>query len=220
MKRTIALFFLLFFCTIAQGADKVPMTRGEQIKPQTRAVAPEDIKMLGSMIARGESNEIILGKWKAMLVGANDRNLDINALVQSVMREAYLQQTEDLKKYKDKVQHFSETKKKIRDELDKVRKAKITPGSPPLFKMNITAAKGTPTIISFQNAGIVKTEQERQDYLRALEDKLNSVGDDAQLANIDLQNALQKQQQLVQMISNISKLLNDTAMNVIRKIGG
>jgi hypothetical protein len=47
--------------------------------------------MLGSMIARGESNEIILGKWKAMLVGANDQNLDINALVQSVVRESYLQ---------------------------------------------------------------------------------------------------------------------------------
>jgi hypothetical protein len=67
------------------------MTRGEQIKPQARAIAPADIKMLGSMIARGESNEIILGKWKAMLVGANDQNLDINALVQSVVRESYLQ---------------------------------------------------------------------------------------------------------------------------------
>jgi len=220
MKRTIALFFLLFFCTIAQGADKVPMTRGEQIKPQTRAVAPEDIKMLGSMIARGESNEIILGKWKAMLVGANDQNLDINALVQSVVRESYLQQTEDLKQYQEKVQYFNETKKKIRDEQDKVRKTIITPGSAPLRKMNITVGKGTPTIIFQQNAGIVETEQERQDYVRYLEDKLNAVGDDAQLANIDLQNALQKQQQLIQMISQISKLLNDTAMQTIRKIGG
>jgi hypothetical protein len=50
-------------------------------------------------------------------------------------------------------------------------------------------------------------------------DKLNTVGDDAQLANTDLQDALQKQQQLVQMISNISKMLEDTAMQTIRKIG-
>lgn len=219
MKRTIVVSFLLFFCITAQAADKVPMTTREQIKPQTHAVASADIKILGSMIARGESQEAILGKWKAMLVATNDRNLDINALVQSVMRESYLQQTEDLKKYKDKVQYFNETKKKIRDEQDKARKARITPGSAPLRKMNITVEKGTQTIISLQNAGIVKTEQERQDYLRYLEDKLNSVGDDAQLANIDLQNALQKQQQLVQMMSNISKLLSDTAMSVIRKIG-
>ena len=172
------------------------------------------------MIARGESKETILGKWKAMLVGANDRNLDVNSLVQSVMREAYLQQTDDLKKYKDKVQYFNETKKKIRDEQDKARKAKFTSGSSPLLKINITAEKGTSTIISPQNAGIVKTEQERQDYLRYLQAKLNAVGDDAQLANVDLQNVMQKQQQLLDMISNIGKLLNDTAMETIRKIGG
>ena len=48
----------------------------------------------------------------------------------------------------------------------------------------------------------------------------NSVGDDAQLANVDMQSALQKQQQTIQMMSNIIKLMKDTAMSVIRKIGG
>jgi hypothetical protein len=55
---------------------------------------------------------------------------------------------------------------------------------------------------------------------RSIEDKLKTVGDDAQLANVDLQNMLQKQQQTLQMLSTISKLLYDTAMSVIRKIGG
>jgi hypothetical protein len=49
---------------------------------------------------------------------------------------------------------------------------------------------------------------------------LNAVGDDAQLANVDLQNILQKQQQTLQMMSNISKMLYDTAQSVIRKMGG
>lgn len=44
--------------------------------------------------------------------------------------------------------------------------------------------------------------------------------DDAQLANVDLQNMLQKQQQTLQMMSNISKMLYDTAQSVIRKMGG
>jgi hypothetical protein len=57
-------------------------------------------------------------------------------------------------------------------------------------------------------------------HIKGFEDKLNSVGDDAQLANVDLQNILQKQQQTLQMMSNISKLVHDTAMSVIRKIGG
>jgi uncharacterized protein YdcH (DUF465 family) len=53
-----------------------------------------------------------------------------------------------------------------------------------------------------------------------LEDKLKNYGDDAQLANVDLQNWLQKQQQTIQMMSNISKMIHDNLMAVIRKIGG
>ncbi|MHA2064351.1 MAG: hypothetical protein ACXABY_08220, partial [Candidatus Thorarchaeota archaeon] len=55
--------------------------------------------------------------------------------------------------------------------------------------------------------------------IKEWEDKLSEIGDDSQLANIDLQNMLQKQQQTIQMLSNISKVLHDTAMGVIRKIG-
>ena len=57
-------------------------------------------------------------------------------------------------------------------------------------------------------------------HIKGLEDKLNSVGDDAQLANVDLQNMLHKQQQTLQMMSNISKQVHDTALSLIRKIGG
>lgn len=47
--------------------------------------------------------------------------LDINSLVQEVMREAYQQQTEDLQFYAEKVQQFNEVKSAIRDELTAVR---------------------------------------------------------------------------------------------------
>ena len=55
--------------------------------------------------------------------------------------------------------------------------------------------------------------------LLAIEGKLNSIGEDAQLANIDLQNSLQRMQQTLQTLSNVSKSQHDTAMAVIRKIG-
>jgi hypothetical protein len=58
------------------------------------------------------------------------------------------------------------------------------------------------------------------EVVAGFEEKLQAVGDDAQLANIDLQNMLQKQQQVLQMMSTISKMQSDTAMAVIRKIGG
>ena len=63
-------------------------------------------------------------------------------------------------------------------------------------------------------------EEDIHDEIAKYEEELSTIGDDAQLANIDLQNMLQKQQQTLQMLSTISKLLSDTAMAVIRKIGG
>jgi hypothetical protein len=65
-----------------------------------------------------------------------------------------------------------------------------------------------------------KDRHSTDSHIRGTEDKLNPVGDDSQLVNVDLQNILQKQQQTLQMMSNVSKMLYDTAMAVIRKIGG
>ncbi len=48
--------------------------------------------------------------------------------------------------------------------------------------------------------------------------RTSGVGDDAQLGRVDIQDMLQKQQQLIQALSNISKLMHDTAMAIIRKI--
>jgi hypothetical protein len=50
--------------------------------------------------------------------------------------------------------------------------------------------------------------------------QLSAMGDDAQLANVDLQNQLQKQQQAMQMLSNILKMMHDTAMAIIRNLKG
>ena len=47
--------------------------------------------------------------------------VDPNALVQYVLREAYLQNTEDLRFYAEKVKYFNECKKLIRDYLNDLR---------------------------------------------------------------------------------------------------
>jgi chromosome segregation ATPase len=56
--------------------------------------------------------------------------------------------------------------------------------------------------------------------LAELEETLNTVGDDAQLANVDLQNILQKQQQTLQMMSNVMKTLHDAAKSAIQNMKG
>jgi hypothetical protein len=66
----------------------------------------------------------------------------------------------------------------------------------------------------------VETTAGLEELLEKWDEELQSTGDDAQLANVDMQNILQKQQQTMQMMSQISKQLHDTAMAVIRKMGG
>jgi hypothetical protein len=46
------------------------------------------------------------------------------------------------------------------------------------------------------------------------------TGEEGDLAGLDLQSALQQQQQALQLLSNIAKAMHDSDMSVIRKIGG
>jgi len=56
------------------------------------------------------------------------------------------------------------------------------------------------------------TKNNAKDLRTKLEKGLSTQGEDAQLANIDLQNALQKQQQTLQIMSNVMKTKYDTEM--------
>ena len=59
-----------------------------------------------------------------------------------------------------------------------------------------------------------------QQDIAALEEVLQTAGDDSQLAQVDLQNMSQKQQHMLSMMTQISKMLHDTAMAIIRNVKG
>jgi hypothetical protein len=179
------------------------------------------------------------------LAAALSNTQDPNALIQEVLRESYLQTTEDLRFYAEKVRYFNQTKKALRDYLNALRESKTNAISAARAqgtnlcsgdKKDVAALEeiiaksarpyeGGPigSELCLPNrvpSADVKSLRDLEDEIARWETKLNSIGDDAQLANVDLQNILQKQQQTLQMMSNISKMLFDTAMSVIRKIGG
>ena len=80
------------------NANKGEVKFGDGIQGQTPATGTSNIQ------ARYQSG-----------AGQSGNNLtDPNALVQSVLRESYLQTTEDLKFYAEKVKNFNEMKKEIR----------------------------------------------------------------------------------------------------------
>lgn len=115
---------------------------------------------------------------------------NLNALFASVLREAYLDRNKDLKIVTQKVKHNNDQKVAIREHIAEIRE---------------TCASGA-------------CGSYVRDYLRKLDSELNTLGEDGQLFNIDLQNALQRMQQTLQTMANVSKLLHDTAMAVIRKL--
>ena len=62
-------------------------------------------------------------------------------------------------------------------------------------------------------------KEQLEKYIAELEQELSSVDEENKMAYSDLQNALQRQSQTIQMLSNVSKILHDTAKAVIEKIG-
>jgi hypothetical protein len=125
--------------------------------------------------------------------------VNVEALVQWVLRASYLETQEDLRDFAEKVKYFNAVKKHVREE--KLR-ALVYKFSKDLESLCATGEMDLQMII------------DRSDAL------VDEVLEDAQLADVDLQTVLQKQQQILQMMSNISKMLHDTAASIIRKIGG
>ena len=194
----------------------------------------------------------LFSRWSELIakVGVDKGAMvDVNALVQMVLREAYMENTQDLHFYAQKVKYFNEVKKSVRKKMTDLREilsqqagrngedrlVKDKDANPlEYLTINIETFNGDfsmnwqegensvlgPKLDEDGNPMSASTKDELDTYITNLEETLNGVGDDAQLANVDLQNMLQKQQQTLQMLSNISKMLHDTAMAVIRKIGG
>ena len=76
------------------------------------------------------------------------------------------------------------------------------------------------TILQVQRQAEAQVNARTAAQKARLSAKMNSVGDDAQLANLELQNVVQKQQQILQVISNIIKMMHDQAMAVIQNMKG
>jgi hypothetical protein len=173
-------------------------------------------------------------EWQSMLSHSRTGGvpMDINALIQWVLRQSYIETNKDLQFYADKVQYFNEIKKALREHLTSARSSQAAPGGsapstvvkPAEFRPTtvrepvVQRVEKAPPKLSYRRRTL-GSKSEWEAYIKDLEQSLQTVGDDAQLAQMDLQNTLQKQQQTLQTMSQVSKMLHDTAMAVIRKIG-
>ncbi len=172
------------------------------------------------------------------------QSADPAAILQAVLRDAYQEAGADLQYYADKMKQNNETKRAIRQYLKELRRIKGTVIAA-ARELGLDLCNGGDAV-GAQVAELIEKHAHAhdlddggyelcmpdrippegvegldtlEDAIKQWEEELAQVGDDAQLANIDLQNALQKAQQTVQTMSNVSKLIHDTSTAIIRKIG-
>lgn len=172
---------------------------------------------------QGDNTESAISRWRTLVEGLTkgDKTTDTNALIQWVLRESYLETNKDLQFYAEKVRFYNSIKKKVRQHIHELRETLAGMQSDETVRVQtISTAPRYEAAAEPVRAAAAREMNDKDLALYALEwcDELQTIGDDAQLANTDLQNALQKQQQTLQTISNVSKMLHDTAMGVIRKI--
>lgn len=192
------------------------LPRGISRTPQLDAVVSQ---------LRSGKTDGAMPAWRAFVTAnraPGGKKLDLDTLVAWVLRKAYVEPNKDLKEAADRVHFFDKLTRGLRKEIASAKRDLANAKSWPLTRRTITFrtkyVEGLDPVLGSALKSISQTDL--QSYVAGMENELNSVGDDSQLANVDLQNVLQQQQQTLQMLSDISKELYDTAMSVIRKIGG
>lgn len=193
-----------------QAAAALERQLQTQLSPAQQLV----LLRMRQVAAENPESPELAARWRAFADSGGLAGIDVNALVQWVLATAYAEQLEDLRFYAEKVKAINAQKQALRDELERIRVHNCRGNDCPPFQTNARALT-----TSFGSAFLTR-EADIAAYHAELEGQLQTIGDDAQLAQLDLQQAMQRQQQTLQTLSNVSKLLHDTAMAIIRKIGG
>lgn len=156
-------------------------------------------KLLKKIIVNLKKNNQSAAKknWRSLISKFNNQTtpVNINELINYVLNKSFLESRKSLKYFAIKMKHIQDTGTQLRIHLKDLR------------------------TIRKSNSIPHKIINDLDNTISNAEDKLATIGDDAQLTDIDLQNMLRKQQQLIRTIAKISKTLHDMALAIIRKIG-
>ncbi|HTM20177.1 MAG TPA: hypothetical protein VL172_06715 [Kofleriaceae bacterium] len=184
-----------------------------------KGVTTASLRTLRKLLIAGKTDAAMV-QWKAFLGkrAARFATVDVDALILWLMREAVLEQNRDLRQAADQMRYRNEQKQAIRRHLDELRatsgaaKAKVHGLSLPAYRRGAAAARvrAPRTLTRAQlDAEAVKWQA-----------SLDHLGETDQMATVDLQMAMDRQQKLLQTLSNISKMLYDTAQAVIGNMKG
>ena len=229
MRKAFRFAAVLMFFAVAALAEDLTVRVAAVVPPADLTDSQKQQLEAAASSLRAGNNELARKHWNDFsnkYFTARDRSAHLDTLVYVVLKDGVLpkdpsapQRSVDIDQVRAKIGGFDKVRSGGSAYVTRLGQL-VSLNQPAMVrKLEVKYdAAGVATLIESQEAKMSLEALEAE--IRKWEEKLNSIGDDAQLANVDLQNMLQKQQQTLQMLSNISKMLYDTALAVIRKIGG
>jgi hypothetical protein len=216
------------------------------LNPSARQKVIQSSKSLGSRIIAADKNadlyaisaSSIKNQYKVLA------SLDIEALAMLVMFDIWKSEEEDLREMVNEMQKMNEAKQNQREYLEHLKKQKNSTenkireeykttttiatsqkriAEPLLLKetaktslLNIKYIR-TPKLPLFKDPGQMSVNELEQ-AINTSTTNLKILEEIDQLNQLDLQDAMQKQAQLLQLMSNISKQTHDTLKGIIQNL--
>jgi hypothetical protein len=217
-RKRIRLFFSL--AGLIAASLSIKAQTGDQ---SFRVEQLSELTRIGCMIGKGIPISTVQHSWK-IFVGSN-KSLDIDKAVKKLIASSKQEAKTNVADKRKEMQFQSQLRKTISNEMTEVRsmlKRKNYTKDPFLFfqRKSILLTPDTQGNVIVLQTGSISDRREMVKYADELENQLKLAQVNAKLANTDLQNALQEQQKMISTLSNVAKQLSDSAMSVIRKIGG
>jgi vacuolar-type H+-ATPase subunit I/STV1 len=216
------------------------------LNPSAKQKVMQSSKSLGGKIFASDKNAdiyaISVSSIKNQYRGLS--SLDIDALVMLVMFDIWKSGEEDLKELINEMDKMNEAKKNQREYLERLKKQKIptektikneyktttaiTPSqkkvdkpvllkesaNTPLLNIKYTRTPKLPVLKDPGQMSAIELEQ----AINTTNANLSTLEEIDQLDQMALQDAMQKQAQLLQLMSNISKMLHDTLKGIIQNL--
>jgi hypothetical protein len=188
---------------------------GRQTTAEAQQLNLPELKNIGMMIGKGEPQAKYLAVWKQLV--SKSKNMDIHGAINLVIDEAKQETNRNVNQRRSKTQKYDAIKGNISQEISVNRSilSRAVGKIQPIQEKIYVIERGNPDKFTVQKGNVINTRSELENYVKNLEGILNRMGDDSQLANLALQDALQKQQAFVQTVTEVSRTFDDAAKAII-----
>jgi len=167
---------------------------------------------LQTMLATNPDSREAAQAWRDLVSSFGAGGTDINALLQWVLRESYLEMVSDLRDMVEKVKYFNETKKAIRDELQRIDSHPCRPPECQPFQTNASRLW-----TSFGSAFLTRPEQLAA-YRGELVSQESAADREGQAMQINLQNEMHRQTAAYELLNNVTRRMHDAAIAAIQNV--